>query len=258
MINLNKIKILLATAVITLVAAKNVQAASYTVAKGDSLFTIGKLFNTSYISIQKDNKLSGDIIYPGQILNVPGQTYIVKSGDTLFTIAKRYNIPLASLQKANNKWDSHLYIGQKLVLPGVQSNTSTVTPTNEKTSVIPYTAADLDLLARLITAEAENQPYSAKVAVGAVVINRVKSTIFPNTLNGVIYEKSYGYYQFTPTQNGYINKPASEAAKKAAYEALHGNDPTNGALYYFDDSTTNQWLWSKPISIRIDRMIFSY
>jgi len=124
--------------------------------------------------------------------------------------------------------------------------------------VIPYTQSDVDLLARLITAEAGSQPYNAKVSVGAVVINRVKNPLYPNTISGVIYERSNGYYQFTPVINGWINKPATSDSIKAAYDALKGIDPTKGALYYFDNSATNQWLLSKPVAIRIDKMIFSY
>jgi len=110
----------------------------------------------------------------------------------------------------------------------------------------------------LITAEAESEPYNAKVGVGGVVLNRVKDSRFPNSINGVIYEKSYGYYQFTPVENGWIHKPASEDAKRAAYDALHGSDPSNGAVYYFDDSATNKWLWSKPLAARIGRMVYVY
>ena len=114
------------------------------------------------------------------------------------------------------------------------------------------------MLARLITAEAQGEEYNAKVAVGAVVLNRVKSDTFANTIKDVIYEKINGYYQFTPVLNGWINKPANEDCIKAAKEALSGIDPTNGALFYFDDSTTNQWLLSRPVSVKIDNMIYTY
>ncbi len=89
-----------------------------------------------------------------------------------------------------------------------------------------------------------------------MVINRIKSSQFPNSISSVIYQKSDGYYQFTPVVNGWINKPATEASKKAAKEALYGSDPSKGALYYFDDSATNKWLWSKPITARIGNMVY--
>ena len=155
-----------------------------------------------------------------------------------------------------------IYPGQQLVIPGASAGQTTQSSaqssSNTAKAVVSYTAADLDLLARLITAEAEGEPYNAKVAVGAVVINRMKDSRFPNTLSGVVYERSYGYYQFTPVLNGFINKPASEDSKKAAYEALHGADPSNGAFYYFDTSATNQWLWSKPLAAKIGKLVFVY
>ncbi|MCX8129466.1 MAG: LysM peptidoglycan-binding domain-containing protein [Clostridia bacterium] len=236
-----------------------VHAADYRVASGDSLYTIGNLFKTTSSNIMQRSGLSSDRIYPGQVLNVPAAEYTVKTGDTLYLIAQKYGISLYSLKKANNEWDDYIYPGQKLILPGIAPSQSiTTVPQTTAKAVIPYTASDLDLLARLVTAEAESEPYIAKVGVAAVVINRVVGDGFADTIRDVIYEKSAGYYQFTPVVNGWINKPASESAKKAAYEALHGSDPTNGAMFYFDDSTTNRWLWSKTIALRSGKMVFVY
>lgn len=256
MFKFKRVKTLLITISSTLAIAMFISttayAATYRVQSGDSLYTIGKLFNTSSSTIMQTNRLSNSSIYPGQALNVPGDTYTVKCGDSLYSIAKRYGISLDSLRKANNEWDNYIYPGQKLAIPGK------VTTTAANTGVISYTSSDVDLLARLIRAEAETQPYSAKVAVGAVVVNRVQSSKFPNTIREVIYQRINGYYQFSPVLNGWINRPATQTDINAAYEALRGKDPTNGALFYFDDSATNQWLWAKPIAIRIDRMVFSY
>ena len=155
---------------------------------------------------------------------------------------------------ANNKWDNSIYPSQVLLIPKAQSSSGST----YNTPAVSYTQSDIDLLARLITAEADGQPYTAKVAVGAVIVNRVKSPDFPNTISGVIYEVSDGYYQFTPVLNGWINKPALGNARQAALDALNGVDPTNGALYYFDDSATNAWLWSKPIALRVSNMVFTY
>lgn len=253
-------------------------AGTYKVQPGDSLYKIGNLFNTTASAIMKDNNLTDTYIYPGQMLYVPSETYTVKSGDSLYLIAKRYGVSLYSLRKANDKWDDYIYPGQVLNIPGsisTATTTSAASTTNVTSvsgnsayqepsrgsvyrGVIAYSLSDLDLLARLITAEADGEPYEAKVGVGAVVINRVKDYRFPNTIKDVIYEKTDGYYQFTPVENGWINRPASEDAKKAAYDALHGSDPTHGALFYFDDSATNAWLWSQPIAARIGRMVFTY
>lgn len=236
-----------------LLISGSANAAVYTVQSGDSLYKIGNLYRTTSSAIMRDNNLSSEAIYPGQVLKVPGDTYTVKSGDTLSQIANRNGILLYSLRRANNKWDDLIYPGQKFYLPGIVQTVSVSAP-----AVIPYTASDLDLLARLIRAEAESQPYNAKVAVGAVVVNRVQSSEWPNTIRDVIYHKSGGYYQFTPVVNGTINKAATDIDRKAAYDALHGVDPTNGAMFYFDDSSTNQWLWSKTLAARIDRMVFMY
>jgi len=233
-------------------------AATYTVVSGDSLYTIGKLFNTTSSAIMKDNNLSSEMIYPGQKLNVASDTYTVKSGDTLYLIAKRYGLSLYSLQKANNEWDNYIYPGQKLILPGIVSSKAQATYAAANKAVVPYSSSELDLLARLITAEADSEPYNAKVGVGAVVVNRIQDARFPNSISSVIYQKSNGYYQFTPVENGWINRAASADAKKAAFDALHGSDPSNGALFYFDDSATNKWLWSKPIKAWIGRMVFVY
>lgn len=248
-------KLLISTSsavILGLIINHSAYAATYTVVSGDSLYKIGNLFRTTSNVIMRENNLSSGVIYPGQVLKVPGDTYIIKSGDTLSQIANRYGISLYALRRANNKWDNLIYPGQKLYLPGV------VTTVQTAPAVIPYTSSDLDLLARLIRAEAENQPYNAKVAVGAVVVNRVQSSEWPNTIRDVIYHRPGGYYQFTPVLNGAISRAATDVDYKAAYDALHGIDPTKGAIFYFDDSSTNQWLWSKTLAARIDRMVFMY
>lgn len=231
-------------------------AANYTVVQNDSLYKIGVLFNTTSNTIKTNNSLSSDIIHPGQVLNVPAEIHTVKSGDTLFLISKQYGIALFDLRKANNKWDDLVIPGQKLIIPSGKSINNTTSTVSTPKTVIPYTQAEVDLLSRLITAEAVGEPYEAQVAVGAVVVNRVKSTVWPNTITDVIYHVSGGYQQFTPVKNGFINKPAADNSIKAAWAALYGSDPSKGAMFYFDDSSTNQWLWSKPVTARIGRMVF--
>lgn len=133
------------------------------------------------------------------------------------------------------------------------SNKVTASRGNLK-AVISYNAKELDLLARLVRAEAGGESYNAQVAVAAVVINRVKSSKFPNTINEVIYSNN----QFTPVQNGQINKPATANNKKAVQEALYGKDPSNGALFFYDTSCTSKWLLSKPVKARIGKMVYAY
>lgn len=243
------------TAAIIMLFANYAYGAGYTVQKGDSLYKIGLLFNSSAETIMSDNNLSGVIIYPGQRLEVRAKTHTVKSGDTLYLIAHKYGVSLELLRKANNKWDNMIYPGRQLNIP---STGATGKPGNVGNAVIPYTEAELDLLARLVRAEAESEPYAAKVGVAAVVVNRVKSSLFPDTITSVVYEVSNGYYQFTPVENGWINRPATQTDRNAALDALRGSDPSNGALYYFDDSATNKWLWSKPVKAWIGRMVYVY
>lgn len=258
MINLKKIRNLVSIASLSLMMCTPVQAASYTVTSGDSLYTIGKLFNTTYTTIMKDNNLTSSTIYPGKTLTVPGYIYTVKSGDSLYLISQRYGMSISDLRQANNKWDNSLNIGDKLTLPGITSVNTTTSATAVSNTTASYTASDLDILSRLIMAEAQGEPYNAKVAVGAVVLNRVKDPRFPKTITSVIYEKSGGYYQFTPVVNGWIDKSASAECVQAAKDALNGVDPSKGAFYYFDDSATNQWLWSKPLAAKIGKLVFVY
>lgn len=260
MIKSKKLRQLLAATVFaaSFFSVSSVHAASYNVAQGDSLYFIGKMFNTTATTLQQTNNLTSTMIYPGQALTVPGTIYTVKSGDSLYLIAKRYNLPLNLLRKINNKWDDTIYIGQTLTLPKAASTTVVGGTSSSSTGTSSVSATDIDLLARLITAEAGGESYTAQVAVGAVVMNRVKSAIFPNTISSVINQKDSRYYQFTPVENGYINKAATADAVRAAKEAISGVDPTKGAIYYFDDSATNQWLWSRPIALRIGKMVYTY
>ena len=116
----------------------------------------------------------------------------------------------------------------------------------------------MDLLARLITAEAGGESYNAQVAVGAVVVNRVKSSSFPNSISDVINQKTNGNYEFTPVLNGNINRPAQASAVKAASEALSGNDPTNNALFFYSGGTPEGLTLPQPVSIIIGNLTFIY
>lgn len=106
--------------------------------------------------------------------------------------------------------------------------------------------SDIQLLARAINGEARGEQYEGQVAVGAVILNRVKDSKFPNTIAGVIYQSG----AFTAVADGQINVPIAEGATvvKAARDALNGWDPTDGAIYYFNPATaTNKWIWSRPL-----------
>ncbi len=105
--------------------------------------------------------------------------------------------------------------------------------------------SDVQLIARAINGEARGEPYEGQVAVGAVILNRVKDSRFPNTIAGVIYQQG----AFTAVSDGQINVPIdpNSTVVKAAQDALNGWDPTDGAVYYFNpDTATNDWIWSRP------------
>ena len=114
-------------------------------------------------------------------------------------------------------------------------------------------SSDVNLLARAIYGEARGEPYTGQVAVAAVILNRVKSSQFPNTIAGVIYQSG----AFDAVSDGQINLTPDSTAKKAAQDALNGWDPSYGAIYYFNPSTaTNKWIWSRPMTVTIGRHRF--
>ena len=113
---------------------------------------------------------------------------------------------------------------------------------------------DLDLLARIISAEARGEPYEGQVAVGAVVMNRVRHPSFPNTLSGVIYQPG----AFTAVTDGQFDEPIQDSAKKAAQDAMNGWDPSGGAIYYYNPAkTTNAWIYSRPVVKTIGKHVFA-
>ena len=110
-------------------------------------------------------------------------------------------------------------------------------------SVPSATEQNINLLARIISAEARGEPYTGQVAVGAVILNRIEHPSFPDTLAGVIYQPG----AFSCLNDGQFNEPVADSAKRAAQDAINGWDPSGGAIYYFNPKTpTNKWIWSRP------------
>ena len=128
-----------------------------------------------------------------------------------------------------------------------------ITSSSSSSSSSSSNSSNVNLLARLIYGEARGEPYTGQVAVGAVVMNRVKSSSFPNTISGVIYQSG----AFDAVSDGQINLTPDATAKKAAQDAINGWDPSYGAIYYFNPSTaTNKWIWSRPMTVNIGRHRF--
>ncbi len=116
-----------------------------------------------------------------------------------------------------------------------------------------YSSSDAYLLARLVYAEARGEPYVGQVAVAAVVLNRVRSSSFPNTISGVIYQP----WAFSVVNDGQINLTPNQTAINAASDAMNGWDPTYGCLYYYNPATaTNSWIKQKPIHLTIGQHVF--
>ena len=124
---------------------------------------------------------------------------------------------------------------------------------NSSSSTSNASSNNVTLLAKLIYGEARGEIYTGQVAVGAVVMNRVKSSSFPNTIAGVIYQSG----AFDAVSDGQINKTPDSTAKKAAQDAINGWDPSYGAIYYFNPATaTNKWIWSRPLTVVIGKHRF--
>ena len=245
----HKILAITLSLLLTLPAA-SASAATYTVKSNDTLASVGRLFKTNSTFLKASNNFDTNSFSAGDKIFVPAHIHKVKSGESLFKIATRYGVSVTNLKKANGLTKDSVDVGKKLMIPGVK-------PYQKADSVISYSNGEVDLLARLIEAEAGGESFKAKITVGAVVVNRVQSGEWAPSLKEVIYQKFGEYYQFTPVKNGMINNTPSYESKRAAWIAMFGSDPSNGAIYYFDTSSKNDWLWSKPRTAKVDTLIFA-
>lgn len=147
-----------------------------------------------------------------------------------------------SFQKKNGLTADGIAGSTTLAAMGISSSSSSSASNN-----------DVYLLARAINGEARGEPYSGQVAVGAVILNRVKHPSFPNTVAGVVYQPG----AFTAVSDGQIDAAMTSSCERAARDALNGWDPTGGAIYYYNPITaTNQWIRSRPIILTIGKHVF--
>lgn len=180
-------------------------------------------------------------VNPGQSLpevNIPASKliqYHVGVGDTLYDLARDFNTSINIIMALNKLESSVIRVRSTIKLP---INNLTPRQVLQKT----VKDSDIELLARAIYGEARGEPFIGQVAVGAVVINRVISSYFPNTFKRVIYQKN----QFSAVADGQINLRPNTTAYRAAREALRGTDPTMGAMYYYNPKTAkHQWWFEK-------------
>ncbi|MDQ0255685.1 LysM repeat protein [Evansella vedderi] len=250
---------------------------TYTVVSGDTLSGIAARNGTTVNAIKTANNLTSDFLRIGQTLVIPGgststaptntsstqtsaptQTYTVVSGDTLSGIAARNGTTVNAIKTANNLTSDFLRIGQTLVIP--RGGTTTGDRSSSPAVETSVNQEELLWLARMIYAEARGESLQGQIAVGAVILNRVKSNLFPNTVRDVIFEKSHGHYQFTPAGTGSIhNANPTDMQMEAARRAMSGEDPTNGSLFFYNPAKTNdQWVRSRTVSTTIGNHVFAY
>ncbi|NLP18300.1 MAG: LysM peptidoglycan-binding domain-containing protein [Firmicutes bacterium] len=248
--------ILLALFLICSLAMPTAASATYQVQAGDSLFLIAQRYGTTVGALQDANGIYGNIIYPGEVLALPTNTsrvHQVQWGETLWTIAAAYGTTVAAIQDANGFWGTEIYAGENLVIPGGTSLTRSTTPASPVNSYVP--SEELDLLARMIQAEAEGEPYIGKVAVGAVILNRVRDPRFPNTISGVLFAP----WEFEPVMNDrFWQVTPSQESYNAAQDAMAGWDPTDGAVFFYNPAqSTSYWIFTRPVINQIGRHLFA-
>ena len=202
-----------------------------------------------------------------QLISVSAATYRVgSSGSTVKTIQQKLKnwgyysgavdgvfgaktkAAVVSFQKKNGLTADGIVGNATLKALGMPTSSASGSSTGG-----PYKSADVYLLARVIYAEARGESYTGKVAVGAVVLNRVRSSSFPNTISGVVYQP----LAFTAVADGQINLTPDATSQRAAQDAINGWDPTYGCLYYYNPKiATSKWIYSRPTVITIGNHVF--
>ena len=137
---------------------------------------------------------------------------------------------------------------------GMNDSVKVLENDNKSSGNSNYTSSDLYLLAKCIYAESRGESYTGQVAVGAVILNRVASSQFPNTISGVIYQR----HEFTAVSDGQINLEPDKTAMNAASDAMNGWDPTYGCLYYYNPAVaTSSWIFSRQTVTTIGKHVFA-
>lgn len=179
-------------------------------------------------------------------------TYTVQPGDTLYDISVTYGISWQELANLNRIKDpTAMQVGTRLRLPDGASPKTLL----REGYIVEITPKEKELLARVVHAEARGESFEGQVAVAAVVLNRVQSNRFPNTVWEVIHQKG----QFTPVERGTLPQTASASCVEAVERALRGDDPTSGALFFYNPATTqaaDYWA-TKPVLKRIGNHNFA-
>ncbi|EKP94400.1 cell wall hydrolase [Thermaerobacter subterraneus] len=243
------------------------------VQRGETIWKISRKYGVPMDDIVQLNRLpSASVVWAGTYLAIPRidryDIYTVRRGDTLFKIAAAYGLAAAELQRANALAGDLILPGQRLIVPlggatgapsgGTAAAAPAPAPSRSQAGGQGVRATDyeLRLLAQMVEAEAAGEPYVGKVAVAAVILNRVKSPLFPDTVAGVLFEP----YQFEPVLNGTFWQEPSAESWQAAIDAVNGWDPTGGALYFWNPvkSGYQPFLESRPSAGWIGNHRFAY
>jgi N-acetylmuramoyl-L-alanine amidase len=167
--------------------------------------------------------------------------HTVKEGESLWEIGKENSVSVMELKEANGLKTHDIHPGQAISLPETD-----------------ITEEEKELLAKLVHAEAEGEPYEGKVAVATVVLNRVDSNEFPDSIKDVVYEVASGHYAFSPVQNGEINNEPSEESRNAVDEALAFRGQGKGSLFFYNpDTSSSSWITSTDTTLTIGNHVFA-
>lgn len=185
-----------------------------------------------------------------------GTIHNIVRGDSLYAIANLYGVTIQDIQTANGLTGDRILAGETLIIPVREATQAATASRGDNHN---FTQDDVHWLARMIHAEARGESYEGQVAVGAVILNRVKHADFPNTIYDVLFEVTNGrHYQFSPVADGAIWQEPNETAYRAARDAINGWDPSGGAIYFYNPRTsTNQWIFSRPVVKQIGQHVFA-
>ena len=193
---------------------------------------------------------SGVVIFAVDTAQASSWQYTVQRGDTLWALANFHGTTVNGIRNASNLHSNIIRPGQVLNIP----STTTTTSTNVG-RVNHLSQNERDLFARVIQGEAGGEPYVGQVAVAAVILNRVNSSEFPNTITNVIYER----HAFEAVTNGSIwRRNPSQDSYRALDAAMNGWDPTYGSLFFWNPyKPVTPWIWSRPIQVQYGDHVFA-